>query len=212
VLVIPDSKDEGAEEGEHANEKASSPGGKPVPLLANAEVEQTPEEKAVEEKKAGGKPGMKKLLDGKKKNPFAAKDKDKDATKGKNSTKEDDSGGDSSRTGGGDTERKDSARGGNGKTTPRGKPSGSATPRAGAAAAGAKKVVKKGSASPRSAPVDEKKEEKKAVKEVELVGVKRKKCKKAEEEQNEDVNPFSTAPMMISMVPLVDIVRTRLRR
>jgi hypothetical protein len=60
--------------------------------------------------------------------------------------------------------------------------------------------------------VDEKKEEKKAVKEVELVGVKRKKCKKAEEEQNEDVNPFSTAPMMISMVPLVDIVRTRLRR
>jgi len=203
VLVIPDSKDEGAEEGEHANEKASSPGGKPVPLLANAEVEQTPEEKAVEEKKAGGKPGMKKLLDGKKKNPFAAKDKDKDATKGKNSTKEDDSGGDSSRTGGGDTERKDSARGGNGKTTPRGKPSGSATPRAGAAAAGAKKVVKKGSASPRSAPVDEKKEEKKAVKEVEPVGGKRKKGKKVEEEQKEDVNPFSTAPMMISMVPLV---------
>ena len=52
VLVIPDSKDEGAEEGEPANEKASSPGGKPVPLLANAEVEQTPEEKAAEEKKA----------------------------------------------------------------------------------------------------------------------------------------------------------------
>jgi hypothetical protein len=33
-----------------------------VPLLANDEVEQTPEEKAAEEKKAGGKPGMKKLL------------------------------------------------------------------------------------------------------------------------------------------------------
>jgi hypothetical protein len=114
VPVLPDSKDEGAEEGEPANEKASSPGGKPVPLLANAEVEQTLEEKAAEEKKAGGKPGMKKLLDEKKTNPFTAKDKDKDATKGKNSTKEDDSGGDSSRTGGGDTERKDSAHGGNG--------------------------------------------------------------------------------------------------
>ena len=58
-------------------------------------------------------------------------------------------------------------------------------------------MVKKGSASPRSAPVDEKKEEKKAVKEVEPVGGKRKKGKKVEEEQKEDVNPFSTAPMMI---------------
>ena len=67
----------------------------------------------------------------------------------------------------------------------------------------AKKVVKKGSASPRSAPVDEKKEEKKAVKEVEPVGGKKRKGKKVEEEQKEDVNPFSTAPMMISMVPLV---------
>jgi hypothetical protein len=34
-------------------------------------------------------------------------------------------------------------------------------------------------------------------------GKKRKKGKKVEEEQKEDVNPFSTAPMMISMVPLV---------
>ena len=146
--------------------------------------------------------------DKKKRNPFAAKDKEKKGAKEKSNG----SGEDSARDG------SDSARG---KGTPRqagGPRAGGATPRQGAKG----RPGSKGGASPRGSgakasskderggtPVnsaeDSKKEEKErtSISGIGAKGKGQKGRRKVEEEVKEEANPFKDAPMMIAMVPLV---------